>query len=65
MYIFNETDGFFMILLRERDLDTEDEMYSRSSILILKDFKINVNEWFRRFIFFLWYMVIGKVYNRL
>lgn len=45
MYIFNETDGFFMILLRERDLDTEDEMYSRSSILILKDFKINVNEW--------------------
>lgn len=45
MYIFNETDGFFMILLRERDLDREDEMYSRSSILILKDFKINVNEW--------------------
>lgn len=33
-----------MILLRERDLDREDEMYSRSSILILKDFKINVNE---------------------
>lgn len=33
-----------MILLRERDLDREDEMSSRSSILILKDFKINVNE---------------------
>lgn len=38
MYIFTETDGFFMILLRERDLDREDEMYSRSSILISKDF---------------------------
>lgn len=46
MYIFNETDGFFMILLRERDLDRGDEMYKLFvDIDISKDFKINVNEW--------------------